>query len=212
MAQKDSEPTSFDPRHRIIGAIIVVSLAVIFIPMILDERDAPSQLKDATEIPKRATDAEEATTKVVVTPVGELGTEKGKSVPGSGVPPVPDVAAPKTEGQAPSRQPLPVTGESTPPAPVAKPAEKPVEKTPSATAGGTWYVQVGVYSNRDNAQRVVEKLKGRGFAVVTDTVNIEGGKATRLRVGPYRDKSAAEKAAARIEKDTGLHGIVRQVR
>lgn len=214
MAEKDSEPTSFDPRHRIIGAIIVVSLAVILIPMILDERDAPSQLKDANEIPRRSADAEEADTRVVVTPVGELGADKGKATADDAKAPATASPAPAPESKAPLPEPPPVARESAPAVakpPVAKPAERPAEKATATPADGSWYVQVGVYSNRDNAQRVVEKLKGRGFSVVTDTVKIEGGKATRLRVGPYRDKSAAEKAAARIEKDTGLHGMVRQV-
>jgi DedD protein len=208
MADKDSEPTSFDPRHRIIGAIIVVSLAVIFIPMILDERDTPSVLKEVNEIPRRSADADDAATRVVVTPVGDLGTDKDKPAPAT-----PEALAPKPPDQAPPREPVvPVPSESATPAPAAKPAAKPVakDKPPAVPADANWYVQVGVYASRDNAQRVIEKLKGRGFAVVSDTVKIEGGKATRLRVGPYRDKAAAEKAAARIEKETGLHGIVRQ--
>lgn len=208
MAEKDSEPTSFDPRHRIIGAIIVVSLAVIFIPMILDERDTPSVLKEVNEIPRHAADADDAATRVVVTPVGELGGDKDKRAPLT-----PDTATPKAQEQATPREPVvPVPSESAAPAPAAKPAEKPVakDKAPAAPADANWYVQVGVYASRENSQRVVEKLKGRGFAVVTDTVKIEGGKATRLRVGPYRDKTGAERAAARIEKETGLHGMVRQ--
>lgn len=210
MAEKDSEPTRFDPRHRIIGAIIVVSLAVIFIPMILDERDTPSVLKEVNEIPKRSADADDAATRVVVTPVGELGADQDKRAPAT-----PDAVVPKPQDQAPPREPaVPVPADSAPPAPAAKPAEKPVakDKAPAAPTDANWYVQVGVYASRENAQRVVEKLKGRGFAVVTDTVKIEGGKATRLRVGPYRDKAGAERAAARIEKETGLHGIVRQPR
>lgn len=208
MAEKDSEPTSFDPRHRIIGAIIVVSLAVIFIPMILDERDTPSVLKEVSEIPKRAADADDAATRVVVTPVGDLGADKDKPAPAT-----PEALAPKPQDQAPPRAPVvPVPSESAAPAPAAKPAEKPVakDKAPAVPADAGWYVQVGVYASRENAQRVIEKLKGRGFAVVTDSVKIEGGKATRLRVGPYREKVGAERAAARIEKETGLHGMVRQ--
>jgi len=212
MADKDAEPTSFDPRHRIIGAIIVVSLAVILIPMVLDERETPSQLKEPGEIPGRAASADEVETRVVVTPVGDLGADKGKEAPQAASAITSRDSSPASEEKSPPREPPPAVKESAPPATVAKPAEKPAEKTPAVSGDGSWYVQVGVYSNRDNAQRVVEKLKGRGFAVVTDTVKIEGGKATRLRVGPYRDRSGAEKVAVRIEKDTGLHGIVRQVR
>jgi len=212
MAEKDNEPTRFDPRHRIIGAIIVVSLAVILIPMILDERDAPSQLKEATGIPQRPGESETSETKVVVTPLDELGAEKRSGTPEAGAAVAPAPEAPKLEGK-PGTSPKPETAPaaSERATPVAPPPE-PAEKAPPASAAAGWYVQVGVYSNRENAQRVVEKLKGRGFAVVTDTVKIEGGKATRLRVGPYRDKGAAERGAARIEKETGLHGIVRQLR
>jgi cell division septation protein DedD len=40
-------------------------------------------------------------------------------------------------------------------------------------------------------------------------VALEGGKATRLRVGPYKDKAAAEKARGHIQKLLGESVLVR---
>jgi cell division septation protein DedD len=45
--------------------------------------------------------------------------------------------------------------------------------------------------------------------VKSDTVTLEGGKATRLHVGPYKDKAAAEKARVRIQKLLGESVLVR---
>src|SRR5689334_3038124 len=62
---KDDERPQFNPKHRIAGAIILVSLAVIFVPMLLDESNSPAENQTLTKIPERDT----ADTKVVIAPV-----------------------------------------------------------------------------------------------------------------------------------------------
>lgn len=46
-------PPPVNLKHRIIGAVILVSLAVIFIPMILDEREPPQELRAISDIPSK---------------------------------------------------------------------------------------------------------------------------------------------------------------
>src|SRR5436309_2142929 len=71
MAREDQRP-QFNPRHRIAGAIILVSLAVIFVPMLLDDSTPPKEMRPLTEIPAR--DAPVSETRVVVTPVAAPDT------------------------------------------------------------------------------------------------------------------------------------------
>jgi DedD protein len=210
MAEKDSEPTAFNPKHRIIGAIVLVALAVILVPLILDEHEPPSDLKGISEIPARQSNLAATETKVVVTPVANLANPE-KSSPN----PVPSDSA-----KTPATPQAETTVVETQPETPAEPAEKSKtvkpktqakagdpEKTKAAPAKG-WVVQVGVYSNADNAARVSEKLKSHGLAVSTESVKIEGGKAMRLRVGPYRERAAALKAQAQIQKEIGVQGMV----
>src|SRR6266566_6301690 len=64
---KDDERPQFNPKHRIAGAVILVSLAVIFVPMLFEESKPSKENPVLTEIPAR--DAPVSETKVVVTPI-----------------------------------------------------------------------------------------------------------------------------------------------
>src|SRR3989344_1361412 len=90
MADRDDARPVFNPKHRIVGAIVLVALVVIFVPMVLNEREPPAELKGATEAPARKVVAD---TKLVVAPVrNEEAREKedngiiSKAVPGPAVP------------------------------------------------------------------------------------------------------------------------------
>jgi DedD protein len=211
MAEKDSEPTAFNPKHRIIGAIVLVALAVILVPLVLDEREPPSDLKGISEIPARQSNLAATETKVVVTPVANLANPE-KNGPNQ---------TPTDSTKTPATSPAETTVVETQPETPAEPAEKSktakpktqakaseAEKTKAAVPAKGWIVQVGVYSNADNAARVSEKLKSHGLAVTAESVKIEGGKAMRLRVGPYRERAAALKAQAQIQKEVGVQGMV----
>ncbi|UCH52649.1 MAG: SPOR domain-containing protein [Pseudomonadota bacterium] len=218
MTQQDSGPAAFNPKHRIIGAIILVALAVIFIPMLLDETQPPSDLKETPEIPARPATSD---TKVVITPVTK--PEPKDQVEVAPPPPKPAIETAKTESKEAAEplgvEPLKPTEAKAPgPSPTETPAAKPApapktekaekaEKTEKAGSKG-WIVQVGVYANPDNAARASSKLKSHGHAVREEHIKIATGTAVRLRVGPYRDKAIAQRARDQIEKDIGEKAVV----
>jgi DedD protein len=211
MSDKEADSTRFNPRHRILGAIILVSLAVIFIPLILHEDDAPPDLKLVSEIPPRTAAPAAGETRVVVTPLAQLGEEKVET-PITAEPAKPAAPAAEPKKAAPAE--LAAVAEPAEPAsqPIAEaPAQKEAVTEPDKPAkiGRRYIVQVGVYSHADNAQRIEQKLKRAGHAVLSDTIKIDGGKAQRIRVGPFKDRVAADKAVAQIQKDAGIQGIVR---
>jgi DedD protein len=195
MADRDDTRSEFNPKHRIVGAIVLVALVVIFVPMILSGREPPPELKGAPETP-----APEITeTRMVVTPV-----------------PV-DEAGPPESVEAVKVVQVPVEPKPVPETRPAVPAEKPVEAkksepAPARTAAvkteNGWMVQVGTFTNLQNATRLRDRLKGLGLSVHTDSVTVGGKKAMRLRVGPYADRAKADKAQAQIRKETGVAGVV----
>src|SRR3990167_8736719 len=65
MADRNEARPDFNPKHRIVGAIVLVALVVIFVPMLLNENEPPPELKDVREMPPRGA----TETKVIVTPV-----------------------------------------------------------------------------------------------------------------------------------------------
>ncbi len=189
MADRNEARPDFNPKHRIVGAIVLVALVVIFVPMLLNENEPPPELKGVREMPPRGA----TETKVIVTPVA--GEEvKPRQNP---------EAVTKTETTS-------ATVESTPkPETKTAPVEKPV-KVPAATDKITqaWVVQVGTFSSADNASHLRDKLKSRGHTVHTESVTLAGKKALRLRVGPFRDKEQAVKAQAQIRKELRVQGVV----
>lgn len=61
--------------------------------------------------------------------------------------------------------------------------------TGGPSADGRWRVQVGVFTDQDNADRLVAKLEENGFGVE---------QAGRLELGPYESRDAAEQAVAQL--------------
>jgi DedD protein len=197
MTQRESGQ-DFDPKHRIVGAIIVVALAVIFIPMILSNREAPGDRADAPSAAPRDTAADG--NKVAVTKLPPPESTKAATDPAPAAEPSSDkpaeVAAPTEIKEA--------KAAATPPAP----AKTPAGKTGADASRGGWVVQVGTFSNTANAARLEKKLRAEGRPLLVERISLEGHKAVRLRVGPFPDREAALKVRDRIHKEVGVKGVV----
>jgi DedD protein len=221
MAERKAAEDEFNPRHRIVGAVILVALAVIFLPMLLHEQPPATHTTGLTDTPV-------AETRVVVAPPrtdrpsAASARPADKPVPGVTtrmvtVPVEPAPAKPtpgpvKVEAAQPAGEPAARTEPVKSPAQVGaklEPVAKPVAKAGAPAAGGKrWIVQVGVFSQPDNARRLQEKLKAKGYAATLDPSPPVKGKTVRVEVGPYAEEKAAKNAAARIQGDFGIKGIV----
>lgn len=223
MSQKD--PTNFDPKHRIIGAVILVALAVIFVPAILDRSGQPETA--TTTVSDIPTPSNQNENKVVVVPVTPPGSSAGPAI---GADPSTTAAAPADKpataetpavtAKAPTEQPIsappakepsPVASAAPAPRPkeptvAAKPTAKPVSRQADLKNG--WVVQVGTFANAANANRLQDQLQKMGHKVNVDRVNRGGTNSVRLRVGPFKDKAHAVKAQGQIRRDTGVQGVV----
>jgi DedD protein len=225
-------------KQRLIGAAVLVALAMIFLPMLLQGPDVAEP--DAAQVPldmPAAPDQEFETRELPLTVPGQVTSEDGvlgmqtqtppasddpdalvtigpdgRPVGGSG--PVPDAAVdPLQPADAPVTAVDPATGEAAPaatPAAVPEPATpEPVATTPPpaplpvATAGGRYVVNVGSFSNLANARALADKLRAQGLPLTSESVDVSGKPAMRLRVGPYAERTAAEAARLRVEGVTG---------
>jgi DedD protein len=184
-----------------------VALAVIFIPMLLDETQPPPDLKGAPEIPERPASAE---TKVVVKPVmSPDAKDKDKpEAPAAAEPTKEPAPEPKADSAGEAIKPAAPVEQADTKAAAAQPSKPQITDKAEKAATRGWVVQVGVYSNPDNAARVVSRLKSHGHAVREEHIKIATGAAVRLRVGPYRDKATAQKARDQIARDVGEKAAV----
>lgn len=196
MARAHDDRGDFNPKHRIVGAIIVVSLAVIVLPIILSDEPGPpvaNRVSDISEIPQPET-------KVLRLPTTSLAEQAITDTQVTTTTTTVETGSTKK----PEKSNTTITAKAT----QTQRTEPKSSANETSTAAGGWVVQVGTFSNDDNARRLRDKLKKYGFLVKLVDVKLKGEKAVRVRVGPYRQKRVAEKAQTQIRQKVGLEGVV----
>jgi DedD protein len=93
------------------------------------------------------------------------------------------------------------------PGPTPVPAARPVPSPSTPAAHGAWAVQLGSFASRDNAQRLVRELRGKGYAAFVLGGGGKSGTLYRVRVGPEADREAATTLAAKL-RAAGRAGAV----
>lgn len=181
-------------RRRLVGAVALVLLIVVFLPMILDSEPKPLNQDIAITIPP--------------IPKPESIQQNPAPVVSStpAPPPPPRVAGMPASAPAVQPDPAPDLPNNVPAKPEAKPEPKPVQKheikpAPASHAAGeeSFAVQLGAFSNAANAKALQKKLQDNKFKAYTELVKNAGGDRTRVRVGPYPTREAAEKARDRLK-------------
>lgn len=73
----------------------------------------------------------------------------------------------------------------------------------SVPNSGSYSVQVGVFSNPANAQKVASKLRSAGIAVRTENATLGGKSVVRVLAGSATSREAAQGIAQRVSQITG---------
>lgn len=133
--------------------------------------------------------------------------------PATAKPPATVVAA-ATPATAPKPDAKPAVAPTPPAAPEPKPAQRPddsararallegraAEPVASANAeDARFIVQVGAFADAEKAREARTKVERAGLKTYTQVVDTKDGKRTRVRVGPFTNRTEADKAAARIK-------------
>jgi len=159
-------------RRRLVGAITLVLLVVVFLPMFLDSEPKPLNQDIAITIPPLT----------------------GPDSSSQSVTAAPAVASPARTETGPPVRPVPAP-EAAPKAEAPKPEPKPAQQV---AVSQDYVVQLGAFSNAANARSLQRKLQENKFKAYTELIKSSGGERTRVRVGPYDSREAAEKARQRM--------------
>jgi cell division septation protein DedD len=158
-------------RNRIIGAIVLVALAVIFLPMLVKGPASDSGVAHvSTDVPSAPAGQFETRELPLVTP-GQPGANGATGMPSQAGQPK------QTETLAPAD---------------AAPAPTNAQGLPLATAGGDYAVSFGAYATQADADIVIDRLRQSGLDSFRQDATIGGKPAWRVRVGPYANRSQAE--------------------
>ncbi|WP_179105725.1 SPOR domain-containing protein [Vreelandella utahensis] len=187
-------------KQRIIGALIIVSLAVIFLPMLLDE---PHQARreQTLEVPPEPE----------MEPV-EAQQPREPQVPESEeAPEIPMADEGEVERDGTREESATVTRNESEPeseSELATGSTPEVEQEESGALRGAWLVRLGSFSNRDNALKLRDSVRDQGMDAHSETVDNDSGTFTRVFAGPFVDEQKAETAMEELESEFNLEAMV----
>lgn len=191
-------------KQRIIGALVLVSLAVIFVPMMFDEPHSERETS-SIQIPEEPPFPEVEMPEPETTEPPQYRIEETVQAP---EPPATTQTAEPAE--APVEEPVEEPVESTR-------AEEPAENEPTQTAEpaeftrsleGAWVVQLGSFGSDENAKRLREQVREKGYSSHLQRVTRGDAEFTRVFSGPFAEKAEAEKAKQALDKAFGLNSLV----
>ncbi len=211
-------------KQRLVGAAILIALAVIFIPMLLEDPDrdeGPRQLtidlpapgEDQREIRRLPLDPDH--------PAGRPPAAERERPPVVSPPPTRAEPAdrPPLPDPAVDFEPLPDPGpepqaepESAPDPEPAPPVVEPEPDPPPVESGdGAWVVQVASFANQQTARDVAARLESLGHGVQIEEIVRGPTRLHRIRTGPYRSEAEAETARGQIARTLeGVDPVVRE--
>lgn len=223
-------------RRRLVGAIALVILMIIILPMVLEDRtavtpdtpvkitmpdeaalDAESnqlvQLNDAVESAPAETPNTDAQQFADVQPSN--ANTHTEPTPVATVEIAPAVGHDEVKADEDKKEEKPaVKKPEVQKVEVKKPLEKPVEtKVGSVDAksvtqsSGSFTIQVGAYSDAAKVKQLQAKLKAAGFNSRTEKISTPKGENIRLRVGKFASRQDAADALIKINA-AGLSGMV----
>lgn len=199
-------------KQRIVGALVLIALAVIFLPMLFTREDEsrqvvveapprpqapamPSVEVQPTEVPELQPGEEDIAPEIVEE--GSLAAAGQPSQPIGGLPATP----PPAQTQAPSASPPP----SQPQPPAAPPSPPPVEKRLDANnLPQSWSVQLASLSNRARAEELQKTLRSQGYNAYIRS--FDG--MNRVFVGPVIQRAEADRLRDQLSKQQKLNGFV----
>ena len=244
-------------KHRLVGACVILALAVFFLPMILDSEKYRQDIK--SEIPTDSVLKQGSNASAESAVGGESGSltinldedepikaiKENEPNPQPKPKPVvsPDVkdtaSTAKTEKTVEAKESVTETSddalesqasskktthtEATSKPAIEKEASTKVVSTPKeeikkppqtkdATTSNNkkakkttnfeevaWVIQIGSFSNKDNATALVSELRNKGYRAYQR----DAGKFSRVYVGPYPDESAAKNRTKSLEEIVG---------
>ena len=178
-------------KKRLIGATVLVSLVVIFVPMLLQRESVlEPEIHNSNILPRPDRDFRSrvvipSESEQLALPPREIVRIQAGERP------------PSMQRQKPS---------SPPSSPVAGQTGRAGSKTSPAVVEprvglSAWIIQVGSFSKRENAEKLVTQLRGKFFAADMEQASVKGRTMYRVLVGPEIDRKRAETMLARLNRE-----------
>ena len=193
-------------KQRLIGAAVLVALAVIFLPMLVKGPAPDSGVTDVSIKMPKGPDGEFETRELPLVMPGDV--PKGGAVGMDSTPIDRPAATPASSGTAATDPAL-----ADPNAPVAStdPNAPAAPALPPSVAGGDYAVHFGAYASQKGADTVVALAKAAQLPAYSEAATVNGKSAFRVRIGPYATRAEAESVrlkALEVRSDVPVKVVV----
>jgi DedD protein len=184
-------------RRRLVGAIALVVLVVVVLPVVLDQEPRPVTQALTVQIPSQ--DGGPFNTRVLppLPPPPAAPQKSAEDDARKAARPEPKAAEPAPQARAPQKESAGTTGKERGKMDVAE-----ARRTP-APLKEPYVVPLGAFTNPDNAKQVQDRAANAGIKSYTERLKTPQGEHTRVRAGPFTSRDAAEKARDKL-KSLGL--------
>ncbi|MCU7555925.1 SPOR domain-containing protein [Alteromonas sp. ASW11-19] len=180
-------------QNRLVGTVIIVALAVIFLPDFLDGK------KEKTEeafVSVPAAPAKKPIVNPEPFPAERVANAAQRPVEVVDEPALDDTPARREPVEAPA----PETDELASQTIVDEPA------VDAEDAG--WVVQLGSFRHQKNVRQLLSKLETAGYRAFSRPIQTRSGPLTKVFVGPDLDRAKLQAALPHLKEVTGLKGKV----
>ena len=179
-------------KQRLVGAVVLVALAVIFIPMLLSGGRDMEMPVFGSNVPERSTEI----TNIKHIDIAEMQKSEHRPINPTRIPIAEGLPEPKIVKQKNTRS---IADTITK---ISEAEKKPVVK------GTVWAVQVGSFNNRSNALGLKDKLRKKKIHAFVERIMKNNKAVYRVRVGPEITRKKAEALKLKLKKEFKLSGLV----
>lgn len=188
-------------KERLVGAAVLVIIAVIFVPMLLDDSTENDTVITRTNIPPvpdsiPATPGNQDFSSRIIPLEPEAPVEEnGETIEPQETPPViENLADQETDAVKPEKSGTETGADD--------------EELPSTVGLSAWVVQLGSFSSRENAESLNTKLRNAGYRSFVEPLAKKNDTVFRVRIGPELKREDAESIKDRLNEAMELKGIV----
>ncbi|MDP3978080.1 MAG: SPOR domain-containing protein [Pseudomonas sp.] len=191
-------------KQRIVGALVLLALAVIFLPMLLSRQDELQPVRvDAPTMPQ-APAMPQIEMQPVIVPEPVIVSDPQSSpeeLQAIAEAPPPVEVAPAPAPEEPEPEPEPVVAA---PAPDSTPTQAPASRLDANSLPVSWSVQLASLSSRTGAQTLQKTLRSQGYNAYVR--HVDG--MNRVFVGPVIERTEANRLRDQLKRQHKLSGFV----
>ncbi|MCG7531742.1 SPOR domain-containing protein [Psychrobium sp. MM17-31] len=204
-------------KNRVVGAIVLFALAIIFLPKIFDG-EKQSQRQAFVTIPDKPTHQQPDVSKIQLdkppaakketiepkqTESEVIVTEKTAAATAASEKPIQEKLSQQKTGSAKAEQVNDAAKQST----VVTSSAKKIQTKPAIKAEG-WVIRMGSFGNPNNVNALVKKLRKQGFTAYSVPAVPRSGVTNKVYVGPELSKKKLRAMQPKLKKAFKEAGVI----